>query len=318
MVPLRPPIELMLAASVDALPPAGARPFRFEVKWDGWRAALFTRAGRPLLQSRHGRRLDSWFPDMRRAAREQLRPEVVLDGELVSWSPSRERTDFLGLSRRITAGRGLPALAIRSPAYFVAFDLLAVDGMDLRSRPLAERRARLEQLLQEAASDRIVLCPQTADLDEARAWMTTMEPLGIEGLVAKPAAGRYRAGRHRGGSGWLKWRARQSSEAIVGGVTGTRRRPETLLLGRRDPAGRLRVVGRTVPLTGDQAAELGPLLTPPGVGRQYPTHPWPVPLPAGWLGRWCSATPGIGLCSTSFAYACRTWHGSTVRSTTRS
>ncbi|MGA8117081.1 MAG: ATP-dependent DNA ligase [Actinocatenispora sp.] len=284
---LRPPIELMLAAPVDALPPATARPFRFEVKWDGWRAALFvTGDGRVLLQSRHARRLEGWFPDVRRAAREQLPPEVVLDGELISWSPTRERTDFAALGRRITAGRGLPALVVRSPAYFVAFDLLAVGDMDLRSRPLAERRARLEQLLEEAASDRIVLCPQTPDLNEARAWMATMEPLGIEGLLAKPAAGRYRSGRHRGGSGWLKWRARQTSEAIVGGVTGTRRRPETLLLGRYDPANRLKVVGRTVPLTGDQAAELGPLLTPPGAGRQYPTHPWPVPLPAGWLGRW--------------------------------
>ena len=207
---------------------------------------------------------------------------MVLDAELVAWSP-QGRTDFGALQRRITAGRRLPALASRSPAYLVAFDLLGTEDRDLRGLPLRERRVLLEQALADDGTGRVVVCPQTTDRDEAIAWMTTMAPLGVEGIVVKAADGPYRPGR---APAWRKWRARQTSEAIVGGVTGRIGRPGTVLLGRYDAAGQLRVVGRTVPVSDTQAAELAPLLTRPGAGHQSSTHPWPQPLPAGWLGRW--------------------------------
>ena len=280
---LRPPIEVMTASPIAALPQEKTCPggCRFEVKWDGFRAIMYLTPGGPLLRSRAGRRLDTYFPDVRRSAR-TLPDGLVIDGELVAWSP-QGRTDFTALQRRITAGRGLPALASRFPAYLIAFDLLGTADQDLRGLPLRDRRAQLEDALS-ATADRVVLCPQTQDRAEAIAWMTTMLPLGVEGLVIKAADSRYRPGRSRGA--WRKWRSRHTSEAIVGGITGRRSRPDTLLLGRYNAAGQLRVVGRTVPITETQAAELSQLLARPGAGHQNLTHPWPQPLPEGWLGRW--------------------------------
>jgi hypothetical protein len=80
-------------------------------------------------------------------------------------------------------------------------------------------------------------------------------------------------------------RQRSSTEAIIGGVTGTIGRPETLLLGRYDADGVLRYIGHTRPLTPSQRAEFAGVLRPPRSSRQRATtHPWPRPLPASWLG----------------------------------
>jgi ATP-dependent DNA ligase len=274
----------MLAVPVAELPAphscAGGS-CRYESKVDGWRVALFRIGDQVLLQSRHGRRIGGWFPDLCRAAA-VLPDGLVLDGELVAWDGARQRTDFGALQRRIVAGRGLSALAVRSPAYLVAFDVLAWRGEDVRSRPLRTRRQLLEELLA-GEPDRIVLCPQTGDVDEARRWLTETLAIGAEGLVVKAPGSQYRGGRNKA---WRKLRVRRSAEAVVGGVTGTRARPAALLLGRYDVEGRFRLVGGTGQLTARQAAELAPLLSAPGMGRQRSTHPWPNPLPAGWLGRW--------------------------------
>lgn len=279
-----PPIELEIAAPVADLPApgscSGSGGCRYEPKWDGWRSMILCGdEQQPQIRSRTGRRLDPYLPDVRGSVA-ALPPETALDAEAVAWDNSG-RTDFAALQRRLVAGRGLPIRTARHPAFLLVFDALIVGGVDLRGRPLIERRAALEQLLADRA-DRLLLCPQTDDLTEATAMADEMGPLGVEGLVIKPASGRYRGGRHRGG--WRKWRARHSTEAVVGGITGRRARPATLILGRYDSDGRLRVVGRTGRLTDAQAAELAPLLHHPGTVRQRPTHPWPLPLPAGWLG----------------------------------
>jgi ATP-dependent DNA ligase len=273
------PSEMALATAVDQLPEGGD--YVFQPKFDGWRGLLSTvDDGSVTMRSRSGRRLDAYFPDLRRAARGWLPAGTVLDGEVIAWSAAGT-TDFSALQRRLVAGRNLPALAARWPAYLIAFDVLADAGQDVRAEPLTHRLARLAGLL-DGAPDRLVLCPSTRDVTEALAWTTTMAALRVEGLVAKPATGRYRSGR----SGWLKWRLRHTTEAIIGGVTGSRTQPETLLLGRYDATGKLRLIGRTTPLNPALAAEIGRLLQAPTAGRQRVQHPWPQPLPAGWLGRW--------------------------------
>lgn len=273
----------MLTAPVAEIPPPGscAGGCLYEPKWDGWRAlALCTDDQQPQIRSRNGRRLDPYLPDLRSSIA-ALPSATALDAEAVAWDRSG-RTDFAALQSRLVAGRGPPIRTARHPAYLIVFDALIVAGEDLRDLPLAGRRAALEQLAD--GPDRLLLCPQTDDLGEATAMLAELEPLGVEGLVIKPAAGRYRGGRRR--AGWRKWRARHTTEAVVGGITGTRGRPETLILGRYDADGRLRVVGRTTRLTDVQAAEIAPLLhPPPGEARQRATHPWPQPLPIGWLGR---------------------------------
>jgi ATP-dependent DNA ligase len=106
--------------------------------------------------------------------------------------------------------------------------------------------------------------------------------------VIKGATEPYRAGKR----GWLKLRPRRSAEAIVGGVTGTLARPETLLLGRRDTAGVLRYVGRTRPVSAMQRDELRGVLHRLGAsGRWAAEPPWPRPLPASWIGQWSSQEP---------------------------
>lgn len=248
----------MKAAGVPELPqPKMCRGgCAYEVKWDGWRAAAFTRDGDVFLQSRSGRSLTAYFPDVA-AQMTRLPRGTVLDGELVYFDPVARRTSFSALQRRLR------------PVTFVAFDLLNVSDEDLREEPLRQRRARLEALLAEAETDATLqLCPQTTDYDEALLWLEAYAPLGSEGLVVKDLAGRYRR------TGWWKYKLRVTAEAIVGGVG-----HDVLLLGRFDDDGRLRFVGRTGPLTVPQRREVAELATPIEPGD---THPWPQPLPSSW------------------------------------
>lgn len=276
---LRPPIEPMLARAVDALPTPAACTggCLLEPKFDGFRAVVFCQPGQVFIQSRAGRPLHRYFPDVARAVRGSLPTGVVLDGELIVWEG--EATSFAQLQARLSAGTRVGRLAQQHPAHLVVFDLLQrADGTEMLNRPLTERRARLAEVLA-GAPPQMVLCPQTDDPAEAIEWVTTWSTVGVEGIVAKGATGRYLPGRR----GWLKYRFRTTTEAVVGGVTGTVSRPETLLLGRYDDIGRLRYTGRSHPLTAAQQRELAPLLTPtPGPGAD---HPWPQPLPAAWSGQ---------------------------------
>jgi ATP-dependent DNA ligase len=273
----------MLAATVDRLPaPDACRGgCGYEPKWDGWRALLFRDPDRVQLQSRSGRPLGGYFPEVTRIGRVALPAGTVLDGELLVWDADRGHTSFVALQQRIGGGPA-PRLAARYPAHFVAFDLLqAPGGTELLDRPLAQRRARLADVLA-GAPGQFALCPQTTDPDEARDWYDNWPAAGVEGLVIKGLATPYRPGQR----GWLKLRHRRTAEAVAGGVTGTLSEPETVLVGRFDPAGRLRYAGRTHPLTPRQRRELAALLVPTARRRTGGIeHPWPVPLPAGWSGR---------------------------------
>ncbi|WNM40149.1 ATP-dependent DNA ligase [Micromonospora halotolerans] len=275
---LRPPLTPMLAAPVAELPTG--RQLAYEPKWDGWRALAFRDDSGVRLQSRAGRDLTGYFPDVARTLG-WLPAGTVLDGELIVWAEGR--TDFALLQRRVTAGRGLAALVDRHPAHFVAFDLLSgPDGEPLLDVPLAERRRRLAALLGDAPAG-LVLCPQTGDPAEAREWLRTWTDAGVEGIVVKRCDGRYEPGRR----GWQKVRAHHTVETLVGGVTGPVSDPDTLLIGRCDERGRLRYLGRTHPLRRQQRRELAGLLQPTAA----PGHPWPQPLPGGWTGQLNPAPP---------------------------
>ncbi|MEU9743455.1 ATP-dependent DNA ligase [Micromonospora chersina] len=276
---LRRPVAPMLAAPVDVVPEGPG--LVHEPKWDGWRAIAFRDTDSVYLQSRAGRNLTTYFPDITRAIRAAIPPGVVLDGELIVWE--RGRTNFAQLQRRVTAGRALLRLVRECPAHYVLFDLLAdVDGTVILDLPLSQRRARLQQLLAGAPAQ-LTLTPQTADMRQVSDWLLHWTvAAGIEGVVSKRLAGRYEPGRR----GWSKFRTRIVTEAIVGGVTGSIRNPETVLLGRLDRRGRLRYTGRSHPLTTGQATELAALLTPPRLARPGTVaHPWPQPLPASWSGQ---------------------------------
>ena len=279
------PVQPMLAAPVEALPEGPG--WVYEPKWDGWRAIAYLRPDAVVLQSRTGRPLAPYFPDITRALRASLPTGVILDGELIVWERDRDRTNFALLQQRVAAGARVLRMAREHPAHYVVFDLLRdADGTELLDTPLAERRPRLQALLADAPVE-LPLCPQTTDLAQARQWLTAWTAAGIEGVVAKRLDSAYQPSRR----GWAKYRARSTTQAVVGGVTGTVADPETLLLGRFDAAGRLRYTGRTHPLSAPQRRELAPLLTPAIQRRGGLDHPWPQPLPAGLSGQFDHPQP---------------------------
>jgi ATP-dependent DNA ligase len=280
----------MLAGPVDALPApeACAGGCAYEPKFDGWRCLVFCQPRGVYLQSRAGRPLAGYFPEIARICRQVLPADVVIDGELVVWEPEGGRTSFALLQRRVSAGRRVLRLAMQHPAHLVVFDLLQADGQPLLDTTLADRRARLAALLAEAP-DQLALCPQTTQLSQAIEWLTAWTSAGVEGLVIKGLAGRYQPGRR----GWSKHRFKTTTEAIIAGVIGSASDPHALLLGRFDHHDRLRYVGRTHPLTPAQRADLASALTPAirwrrGAGID---HPWPRPLPASWTGQLGATEP---------------------------
>ncbi|NEA20475.1 ATP-dependent DNA ligase [Streptomyces halstedii] len=260
----------MLAQARESIPGPGAMRggMAAETKWDGHRALLFTptRTGEPvLLQSRGGALIQARFPDLVAAAR-QLPDGLVLDGELTVWSQGQ--LSFEALQRRASAGaRTIRQLAAENPAHFIAFDVLQADGQELLQTPYARRREVLEALFADRAlTPPWVLCPMTTDLAVAQEWLDSWTDVpGLEGVVLKGLRQTYRPATR----GWMKVRRRNTSEAMIGGITGTLSRPQLLVLGRYDTAGRLRMVGRTTPLKLDAARRLAAHLT-----RAGSDHPW--------------------------------------------
>ncbi|MDL4819323.1 ATP-dependent DNA ligase [Actinomadura opuntiae] len=271
------PVVPMAATAIEHIPDERACPggCRYEPKWDGFRAlAIVNEAGGVRLWSRRLKPFNDAFPEVVLALFDALPPGTVVDGEIVRWGRDG-RLDFAALQRRHVTRRGSD-LALTEPCHYVVFDVLEAGGIDYRPKPLSERREALERLLADVPEPSlIVLCPQLRDTGEARLWFEILPAQGIEGLVIKAAAGRYREGKR----GWWKVKHRTTTEAIIGGVTGTLAAPQTLILGRYEQDGRLRVVARSAPLPPSAAQELAALLRPAG-----DEHPWPAELPAGWAG----------------------------------
>ncbi|MEU5900332.1 ATP-dependent DNA ligase [Streptomyces venezuelae] len=223
-----------------------------EPKMDGWRLQVHTGAGR--LWSRHGTDLTAAFSDL--AALTRQVPDCVLDGELLAVLPEGT-ISFAKLQTR--AGRG-PRRNEQFTVHLAAFDVLAVGTTDWRPRPRQERRAELLHLLADAPPALRPL-PSTTSLDTARLWVGALE--GVEGLVGKPDRP-YSAGL---ASGWLKWRRRHTSDAIVLGVSGRTAATQALVLGlpyRND----FRAVGVSLPLTRALAGDLISRLRPSGLTEQ--------------------------------------------------
>jgi len=277
---LRWPVEPMRAAGARSL--AAVRnyaPVIYEPKFDGFRMICWSQNDGVRLQSRQATDLTNRFPDLAAALAAYLPAGVVVDGEAIIYDPDAGRTSFALLQRRLTAGRRAGKEASRHPANFVAFDLLRdTDGRELLNEPLSVRRTRLEQLFA-GAGLQLPICPQTADRRLAQQWFANLTNAGVEGLVIKKTASRYRPGR---ADGWTKVRARQTTEYVIGGVTGSLDQPTSLLLGRYDQHGVLRHVGRSHPLKSELRRDFAAALHATVFQGDTSGHPWPCPLPATW------------------------------------
>jgi ATP-dependent DNA ligase len=267
------PFELALAKAVPAVPTRAGT--LYESKFDGFRVALVVEDGRVTLFSRNGTDLTTRFPELAAAAAEQVPPEgCVLDGEAVIWG--RDRLDFDALQRRMGAGAATARrLAAEQPASFVAFDVLAVLGRDVRPMPLSDRRKLLEELAA-GFSPPLELSPATTDRAEAMRWWDELAHTGIEGVMAKSLSQPYRGAERA----WSKIKRRDDTDSLCAAVIGPRSRPRQLVLGAWDAEGRLRFTGRTAPLTSAQATIAAGFLNPPA-GE----HPWPEEVPATAIDR---------------------------------
>jgi ATP-dependent DNA ligase len=180
-----PPVSPMLAKSVTEIPPDAS----YEPKWDGFRSICFRDDFDVELGSRNERPLTRYFPELVAAVRAELPTRCVIDGEIVIATGSS--LNFEALQQRIhPADSRVQMLAQKTPAAFIAFDLLALGDEDYTSRPFSERRAALVGALAESGPS-IHVTPATTDLATARRWFTEFEGAGLDGLVAKPLTVTY-------------------------------------------------------------------------------------------------------------------------------
>jgi ATP-dependent DNA ligase len=266
---IEPPIEPMLAKLAEALPEGAG--FLFEPKWDGFRSIVFRRGAKLFMQSRDLRPLDRYFPELHDALLARLPPDCVVDGEIVIATPHGLDFDALQLRLHPAASR-VAKLAQSTPASFVAFDLLAIDGSDLRGAPMTDRRQKLEAALAGAAPP-LHLTPMTRDRATAADWLSRFEGAGLDGVIAKPATGIYEPGKRA----MIKVKHARTADCVVAGFRWHKNGKGTLigslLLGLFDDRGRLQHVGVTSSFTLERrralAIELAPLRE-----RALDDHPW--------------------------------------------
>jgi ATP-dependent DNA ligase len=266
---IEPPVEPMLSKVAEEIPAAAG--FLFEPKWDGFRAIVFRGGGDVFIQSRDLRPLDRYFPELHDRLIAALPDGCVLDGEIVIATPQGLKFDLLQMRLHPAASR-VAKLSKETPASFVAFDLLAAGGRDLRSTPLDDRRAALEQLLRTIGPP-VHLTPMTRDRAVAADWLARFEGAGLDGVMAKPATGRYEPGKRV----MFKIKHARTADCVVAGFRwhkgGKDERVGSLLLGLYDDTGRLHHVGVTSSFTMTKRKELAALLEPL---RKHAMndHPW--------------------------------------------
>jgi ATP-dependent DNA ligase len=261
----------MLARLTEELP-VGAG-LLYEPKWDGFRAIVFRGARDLFIQSRDLRPLDRYFPELHEALLERLPPGCVLDGEIVI--AGRDGLDFDALQMRLhPAASRVAKLAAETPSSFVAFDILALGGRDVRDEPQRERRARLERVLA-SVKPPVFLTPMTQDSAIAREWLSRFEGAGLDGVVAKPADAPYQPGKRA----MFKIKHARTADCVVAGFRwhkSGRDRVGSLLLGLYDARGRLQHVGVTSSFTMARRKELVAELEPLRVNalREHPWRDW--------------------------------------------
>jgi ATP-dependent DNA ligase len=249
-LPIKPPLKPQLARSAKELPEGEG--WRYEPKWDGFRTIVFRDGDDVHLQSRNGKPMNRYFPEVIPQVLALPGERLVLDGELIVVVDGIQEFDLLG-QRIHPAKSRVEMLAEQTPAAFVAFDLLADGDEVLLDLPYTERRARLEA----AIEGPVQLTPMVEDSGGAGAWLTGQS----EGVIAKRAEAPYKPGER---TGMTKIKRVRTADTVVqafrmGKADGT---VGSLILGLYDDEGKLHVVGHTSGFTAKQKRELLGLLEP--------------------------------------------------------
>lgn len=240
-LPIQPPVKPMLARLTRSMPDGD---LLYEPKWDGFRCIVFRDGDEVHLQSRNGKPLERYFIELLEPVRTTLPQRCVVDGELVV--PVDGGISFDAISERIhPAASRVELLAERTPARFIAFDLLALGDEDLTDLPMAQRRERLEHLVDWSASAPLHLTPATTDKATATDWFARFEGAGLDGVIAKPLGGTYEPGKRA----LAKVKHERTCDAVVAGFrwhkASTPDDPQvgSLLLGLFHDDGGLRHIG---------------------------------------------------------------------------
>jgi len=261
----------MEAKLVEALPAEDG--WQFEPKWDGFRA-IASRLGKHVeLRSKSGKSLARYFPEIVAALLATGGKDYVLDGELIL--PVDGVLSFDALQARLhPAESRIVRLSGETPAELMLFDCLALDGVTLVDRPLAERRAALETFHARDGNRILQLSPSAPDLAGAQAWLAASGG-ALDGVIAKPLGQAYRAGERA----MLKVKQHRTADCVVGGFRRAKNGPlvASLLLGLYDDAGLLNHVGFTSALAkqdrGGLTERLDGLIGPPGFTGKAPGGP---------------------------------------------
>ncbi len=269
-------------APMEALPatelPKGPE-WQYEPKWDGFRCLAFRENDRVDLQSKSGKPLTRYFPELA-AALLTLKPKkFVLDGEIVIPVDGHLSFDELLMRIHPAASRVLK-LSQEHPCVFIIFDLLVDEkGKSLVTLPLEKRRKELERLAKSylGGNSSISLSPITADLAAARKWFHM--GVGLDGIVAKRKDLPYQTGER---TGMQKIKKQRTADCVVGGFRYLEKKPlvGSLLLGLYNDEGLLDHVGFSSSIQADERValtrKLEKIIKPPGFTGKAP----------GGLSRW--------------------------------
>jgi ATP-dependent DNA ligase len=260
---LTPPLDPMLAKLQKEIPRGEG--WRYEPKWDGFRALVFHDTDDTTIYSRDRKPLNRYFPELPIALSEALPGPCVIDGEIVIMSDKGLAFDSL-LQRIHPAASRVALLARETPGGFVAFDLLASGEQDLREHTMDERRGALVSILGEGATPPsrpgtfVVTTPQTDDYDLAREWFTGFEKIGLDGIIAKRFDSPYVHGKRA----MVKVKHQRTADCVVGGYRLSKQKDGvgSLLLGLYDDDGVLHYVGHTSSFKAAERRELLATLHP--------------------------------------------------------
>jgi ATP-dependent DNA ligase len=255
-LPLTPPIPPQLAKSAKELPEGDG--WVYEPKFDGFRIIVFKDGDDVHLQSRNGKPMNRYFPEVVEAIGKMKADRIVIDGEIVVEVDGVQEFDLLG-QRIHPAESRVKMLAEQWPAHYVAFDLLAEGDESLCELPYSERRKRLKK----AVGKPIEITPATDDRDAAGQWLTGLS----EGVVAKEAKCPYMPGERKG---MVKIKRVRTADLVVaafrfGKEEGTL---GSLILGAYGDDGELHVVGHTSGFKAKEKRELIGKLEPYRTGER--------------------------------------------------
>jgi ATP-dependent DNA ligase len=279
---VRPGLPPMEAKLVDALPEGEG--WQYEPKWDGFRCLVFRDGPEVFLQSKSGRPLRRYFPEVVETVLAMRTDRFVLDGELVIPVGGALSFDALQLRLHPAASR-VARLARETPAQLMLFDLLFSKETNYLDAPLELRRRSLEIIYAAEAHDDLLLSPCTHDRAAAQSWLDEVGE-ALDGVVAKRVDAPYRPGERA----MLKIKAMRTADCVVGGFRyGTNSKEVgSLLLGLYDDQSLLHHVGFASTIAIEARAELTKrleaLVEPPGFTGDAPGGPsrWSTERTGEW------------------------------------